>query len=639
LSGDSTLTVKPLIRLAAIMKIRTLNIIVLILFSGIVMSQETDNNDHVVKSFFLKSKTTNTQVNDSNLHTVLKMQLSIPEDYTLIAQKNDGTKMVTKKTDKLGYQHQRFVQYYKGIKIENSDIRVHSKDSSMVSANGDYVNQKGIDIKTTLSQEEALECAKRYINAKRYIWEDVKEVEWLSKIFSTSFIPTPELVISKNFIDPTDTLLHLTYKIDIYAVDPLSRSNVYVDAKNGEIINVNSIIDNFYGVAATRYSDSRDISTEESNSQYRLRDYDINRGDGIKTLNMNHGTSYSSATDFYDDDNDWTYNEYHNTNKDDGALDAHWGAMMTYDYFKQVHGRDSYDDNGSEIVSYVHYSYYYENAFWNGSFMTYGDGDYDYDILTSLDIVAHEIGHGVCAHTADLFNFKEFGAIKESLSDIWAACVENYAAPEKEIWLIGDEIDLRTENIALRSMSNPNVEGQPDTYGGTNWFNVNGCVVNDYNDRCGVHTNSGVMNYWFYLLSVGGSGTNDINNSYNVSGISIEKAEKIVYRAESAYMTFYTMFNTARTYTIQAAKDLYGDCSQEAISTMNAWYAVGVGSAFTSDSISDVTYISDTTVNACNVILTNVNVQNGATLTINAPNGFTLKGNSEIELGSQLKTE
>jgi chitodextrinase len=293
---------------------------------------------------------------------------------------------------------------------------------------------------------------------------------------------------------------------------------------------------------------------------------------------MNTGTNYNNAVDFVDNDNNWTAAEWDNAEKDNAALDAHWGAQMTYDYFMTVHNRDSYDDSGAKIRSYVHYSVNYENAFWNGSVMTYGDGNTRFDALTSLDVAAHEIGHAVMSSTANMVYEKEPGAMNEGYSDIWGASVEYFAAPEKSTWLIGEDIDM--QQAALRSMSDPKSQGQPDTYLGINWVSVTGCSPSSSNDYCGVHTNSGVLNYWYYLLSVGGSGTNDIGTSYAIAGISIDKAAKIAYRAESVYLGANSVYNDARNFTIQAAQDLYGVDSNEEIQTTNAWNAVGIGAKY-----------------------------------------------------------
>jgi Zn-dependent metalloprotease len=310
--------------------------------------------------------------------------------------------------------------------------------------------------------------------------------------------------------------------------------------------------------------------------------------------------------------------------------------MMTYDYFKQIHGRNSYDNNGSVIKNYVHYSTNYVNASWNSLYerMTYGDGNgTTVDAYVCLDVVGHEIGHGVCQYTANLVYQGEPGAINEGISDIWGACIENYVNIKynlnKDLWLHREEVG--TPN---RSLSNPNSFGQPDTYGAPPYW-INPSSGTDYG---GVHTNSGIMNYWFYLLSVGKTGTNYNGNSYNIASIGINKAEKILYRAESVYMTSNTNFSNARSYTIQAALDLYGHCSPEVANVTNAWYAVGVGSQYiATQTISNVTYVYSTTINACcNLLLDNVKIQSGAKLTLDA-NEVRINGPFEVEFGSQFE--
>lgn len=378
----------------------------------------------------------------------------------------------------------------------------------------------------------------------------------------------------------------MCYKFDVLVEGMPIHYLFYVDAKTGDVVNYISLLPNEVGQAATRYSGNRNISTSYNGTEYVLRDN--TRGSGIETYNLQHSTNISNAVDFTDDDNAWTAVEFHNVNKDDGALDAQWGAMMTYDYFKNVHGRNSYDNLNSKLKNYVHYGSAYDNAGWSfaNNVMIYGDGGTIFDILTSLDVIGHEIAHGVCQYSAELIYQGESGAINESLSDIWGACIEEYAAPEKQQWLMGE--DIVKFGSALRNMSNPkSVDSpQPNTYKGIYWENTED--VSWTNDYGGVHTNSGVMNYWFYLLSEGGYGTNDKGWDYSVSGISMNKAAKIVYRAETVYMTQNTNFINAREYTIAAAKDIYGSNSQEVQSVKDAWYAVGVwADLYIRDSVSD----------------------------------------------------
>ena len=506
--------------------------------------------------------------------------------------------------DKAGYKHDKYQMFYDGVKVEFATYTIHSEGENLQSMSGEYYRIEDVDTKPGIPREVAFRKAIKHVGAKSYMWEDqasASKIGYEKPEGELVLLPTRkfEAVNDKSFKEE----VRLAYKFDIYATDPVSRGDLYIDAQNGRVLLYDATIKHLgkyshsnsskAGVignnkasgftfasanAATRYSGSKTIQTSFSGSSYILSD--ATRANGIKTYNMQKGTNYNNAINFTDSDNNWTAAEYDNADKDNGAFDAHWGAEKTYDYWSNVHNRNSYDNQGTAIESYVHFDVDYDNAYWNGSVMTYGDGSGTYfDILTSIDVAAHEIGHAVCETTANLVYQKESGAMNEGFSDIWGACVEYYAAPSKSTWLIGEDIERRSGHAALRSMSDPKSEGQPDTYGGTNWINPN-CTPTDTNDYCGVHNNSGVLNHWFYVLAVGESGTNDLGDSYNVTGVSIDKAADIAYRLESVYLSANSTYANARTYGIQAATDLYGAGSPEVIATTNAFYAVGVGSAY-----------------------------------------------------------
>ncbi len=485
---------------------------------------------------------------------------------------NDDFILVKTITDELGFEHLKLQQVYNNIPVVFGTYILHAKNNELKSYNGDYVTIESLDTRPTLSKDTGLERAKNYVNAQHYMWEDKNEAAIMNYTK-----PEGELVILPNLKQKNSKVQDqpkLAYRYDIYATQPLSRAYIYIDANTGEFLYKDNIIMHAVvtGTADTRYSGTKSIKTDSFNGSYRLRDY--SRGNGIETYDMNTGTNYSAAVDFTDNDNNWTAAEYNNTAKDNAALDAHYGAQMTYDYWTTKHNRNSYDGNGAAIKSYVHYDVAYDNAYWNGSVMTYGDGsDTYFDALTSLDVAAHEIGHAVMSNTANLTYSYESGALNEAFSDIWGAAVEYFADPTKQTWLIGEDIERRSTSQALRSMSDPKSEGQPDTYQGTNW--ATGTA-----DNGGVHTNSGVLNHWFYLLSVGGSGTNDNGDAYTVSAITIDNAAKIAYRMESVYLTASSNYADARTAGIQSAVDLFGAGSAEEIATTNAFYAVGVGAAY-----------------------------------------------------------
>lgn len=488
--------------------------------------------------------------------------------------------------DALGFETHRFQQTVNDIPVEYGMMAVQTKDGKIVGQSGKWVLNvpKGVEKKANLSENIALQNALSFIGAESYKWQNREEEDFLkkdSKNADASFAPKGELVY---YSDPTDEKLNdltLAYKFDIYAEKPLSRQYVFVDAKNGKILGTDAIIHevNTPGTATTAYSGSRSIVADSYNGSYRLRETGRNGGTTVETYNLKKGTNYSTAVDFTDTDNVWNNV---NTNKDQYATDAHWGAEMTLDYYYTKFGRKSIDNNNFAIKSYVHYSTNYFNAFWDGSRMTYGDGSSTTNggkPLTALDVCGHEITHGMTSKTANLAYQRESGALNEGFSDVFGNSIERWARPAQASWTLGEDF-----SYVIRDMANPNAYSQPDTYKGKYWKDASSSCTPQgnpnlpgYNDSCWVHTNSGVLNFWYYLLVTGGSGTNDNSFAYNVTGIGLDKAGAIAYRTLTTYLTSSSNYANARTYSIQAATDLYGATSNEVTQVKNAWNAVGVG--------------------------------------------------------------
>lgn len=473
--------------------------------------------------------------------------------------------------DELGMSHHKYQLFIHQLPVEHNVYSVHVKDGRIISLNG-YITPSTPNTTTpSISESDALGSALNQLNAKAYKWEDEqaeRHLKWEQNNPNATYFPTGEL----SFIEH-DGALRLAYKFDIYATTPLFRREVFVDAATSKIIFQNELLChvNVNGTAVTKYSGNQTITTDSLGpNNFILEDY--TRGQGVRTWDMNEGTNHGNAVSFTDADNYWNNA---NAAQDEVAADAHWGAMMTYDYFLSEHNRNSIDGNGFQLNSYVHYDVAYANAFWDGFRMTYGDGNSSMSALTTMDIAAHEITHGLTTNSANLIYQNESGALNESFSDIFGAAVEFYAKPTTANWLIGDE----TGN-AIRSMSNPNSFGDPDCYFGNSWYTGAG-------DNGGVHINSGVQNFWFYLLVNGGSGTNDLGDSYTVNSIGMTKAAKIAFRNLTVYLGQQSQYADARTFAIQSAVDLYGSCSPEVEAVTNAWYACGVGAAYVPYTVAD----------------------------------------------------
>jgi bacillolysin len=549
---------------------------VLLLSSIVLIGQNNNKQEERAQQKTLKINTINTSVDDAIL--AFSKEYNLNKSYTFSS--------VYSNSDERNLKHEKFQQFYKNIKVEFGIVITHANNEGVYSVNGELYNANDLDVNPTLTNQQAFNLVIQNSNSEKYLWEDTKQATLIGYKK-----PEGELTIFPNL---TTGGIHLAYKFDIYSLIPLSRKEIYIDAHNGEILFSNQIIKHadklnenknkpftklnestlVSGTAATRYSGSRNIETTLIGTNYVLQD--ATRGNGIKTYNCEKST-YQDV-DFIDNDNNWTSAEHNNTNKDNGALDAHWGAEKTYDFWSSIFGRNSFDNNGATIKSYVHYNLNYNNAFWNGAVMTYGDGSGSGDILTSIDVCGHEIGHAICTYTAGLVYQNQSGAMNEGFSDIWGACIEQFgrtggitAAIPNAVWLIGEDL-----GSPFRSMSNPLQYGDPNTYLGTNWYSGTA-------DSGGVHTNSGVLNHWFYILTVGKSGTNNAPtpDTYNVTGIGMQKAAEIAYIAERDYLTPNSTYADARNATIEAASSIYCANSPEVIAVTNAWYAVNVGEIYT----------------------------------------------------------
>ncbi|MGW1603286.1 M4 family metallopeptidase [Streptomyces eurythermus] len=325
------------------------------------------------------------------------------------------------------------------------------------------------------------------------------------------------------------------------------------------------------GVGNTQYSGQVSLTTTQSGSTYNLTDGA--RG-GHKTYNLNRGTS-GTGTLFSQSSDTW--GDGTSSNAATAGADAHYGAALTWDFYKSTFGRTGIKNNGVGAYSRVHYGNAYVNAFWTDSCfcMTYGDGSGNTKPLTSIDVAGHEMSHGVTSATANLTYSGESGGLNEATSDIMAAGVEFYANNSTDVgdYLVGEKIDINGNGTPLRYMDKPSKDGASKD----NWYSGIGGVD--------VHYSSGPANHFFYLLSEG-SGAKVVNGvSYNsptadglpVTGIGRDKALQIWYRALSTKWTSTTNYAGARTGTLAAAGELYGTTSAEYKAVQDAWAGVGVG--------------------------------------------------------------
>lgn len=509
----------------------------------------------------------------------------------------------------------RYQQYFKGIKVEHGSYTIAAAGEKVSYMMGDFFT---IDAAQTITPSLSVSDAWK----KAWLYTD--------GVVPADPIPaTGELVFIENGIGiaEPDGKAKLAYKFFIDSRSKaLTHNFVYVDAKDGTVLFTDNQIkagcykdhkgadapandllpkpeqqanapDVVAPSAASIYSGTlTNMVTRFTGGSYRLEALLASELYPNHTRNINHAlvegfttvaeftTAMAASTEITDADNNWTAAEFNNANRDNTAFDVHWGAQRVYDYWKARHSRNSWDNANGVLNCYVHADVNWDNAFWQGgggiNSMFYGDGSNlagGFSTLSALDVTGHEIGHGVCQATSNLTYSNQSGAMNEGFSDIWGASIEHLYDPHeidataKSYFDIGEEIKIG--GGALRSMSNPKLYGQPDTYLGTNWYA--GAA-----DNGGVHTNSGVLNYWFYLIVSGkAAGTNDAGNAYSVPAIGWVDAEHIVFQGEVA-LTASATYAACRTAMINAATSLFGACSLQTEAVTRAWYAVGVGADF-----------------------------------------------------------
>ncbi|NWF25098.1 M4 family metallopeptidase [Streptomyces sp. PKU-EA00015] len=448
-----------------------------------------------------------------------------------------------------GTVHTRYERTYAGLPVLGGDLVVHEKKNgkrSVTKATAARISVTGTDAKVSASAAEksALKAAAAGDTDEVAAEGAPRKVVWAA---SGKPVLAWETVVTGVQHDGTPSERH-----------------VVTDATTGaELFSYETV---HTGTGTGDYNGTVPLTTTPNGSTFDLKDGQ--RG-GHRTFDLNGGTS-GTGTLFNDADDVW------GGGRQNAAVDAHYGAAVTWDYYKNVHGRSGIRNDGVAAYSRVHYGNAYVNAFWSDSCfcMTYGDGANNTKPLTSLDVAAHEMTHGVTSNTARLVYRGESGGLNEATSDIFGAAAEFAASNTADAgdYLIGEKIDIRGNGTPLRYMDKPSKDGNSKDY----WYRG----IN----RIDVHYSSGPANHFFYLLSEG-SGAKTINGvSYDsptydgkaVSGIGRDKAERIWYKALTAYMTSTTDYAGARTATLSAATDLYGASSAEYQAVNAAWAGVNV---------------------------------------------------------------
>jgi Zn-dependent metalloprotease len=498
--------------------------------------------------------------------------------------------------DGLGQVHTRVQQLYKGVRVWGGEAIVHEASGNLLGLTRDLRLAITLDTTPGIGQAEALALVQADL-APKGPYASTPRAELVvypcrRTVAAREGVPEAELdaMDMRRVVDRYLLAWHVSTALENGAAD--TRHMEYlVDAQTGAILRRwdGLMRDAARGTGLSQYSGTVTLDVNGTAKGFEMRD--MTRGNGGSFGNnvvtdLDHGiqglgTIYTSATDTWGDGANYGGGTTTSANGQTAAVDAAYGLQWTWDYYRAIHGRDGIDNHGTATSMRMHYDKAYDNAFWDDTCfcMTFGDGKL-FKSLEALDVMGHEMSHGVCAATANLVYSDESGGLNEANSDINGTMVEFYArsgggatvGEQGGNWTIGEDMESPRFNHPLRYMYKPSLDGQsPDA-----WT----VHLGDLD----VHYSSGPMNRAFYFLSQGASAqAGDTHSDFlpqGMRGVGNDHAARIWYRALTVYMTSESGYADARKDSILAARDLYGAGSPEEQAAWNAFRGIHVGPAW-----------------------------------------------------------
>jgi len=504
---------------------------------------------------------------------------------TKISDPRNEFELKQQSTDNIGLTHLLFVQTYQGVPVFGSEVKLHFRDENLYGFNGRYFPTPEIEeINPNISPE----------NARRIIEQDLSpntKVKTLTQNEQQLLgypKELPELFIYhlKGDANAERLAWHMRFFPNL-----LEQWSYFVDAHSGEILHKLNVVCHFLpdehstdcyaektlsdGPAVANGTDlhgiTRSIHTYEKDGYFFLIDASRsmfnssqstipdNPVGAIWTIDAQNTPPDASGNmdlvHLYSSNNSWN---------NPTAVSAHYNSGKAYEYFSNEHNRNSINGQGGNIISIINVTEDgdgMDNAFWNGAAMFYGNGEsafYD-PLAKALDVGGHEMSHGVIQHTANLLYEGQSGALNESFADVFGVLIED------QNWQLGE--DVVNTNIflsgALRDMSDPHngtINGQPGWQPKT-MSEYQDLPLTPQSDNGGVHINSGIPNYAFYLYA---------------TAVGKEAAGDVFYRALNEYLTKSSQFIDLRLAVVQSATDIFGGGSAQVNSAKNAFDQVEI---------------------------------------------------------------
>ena len=486
------------------------------------------------------------KMDESTFLTSLKETYRLSEETTM--------ELYRSHTAKNGITHKRYKQKFRGLPVIDASYIVHVKDGIVVSGNGELLS----DIQTNINPSISIE------NAKKVALKYTKKTKRLETSLADSTAKNAQLCIFNQGTSKKPNPM-LAYEVEVFdmGANPL-RVFVYVDANSGILLDIRegALHLKSKGSGMTHYYGMVQFDHDSiAPNQYKLQD--LSRGKGIIIKDYFKGLPQSSTPNYNDSENMRA------------NIETLYASEFYFDFLKDKFDYNSLDNEGYQIVCNTNI-FGLGNAFWDGNEVFFGGKECDgFNSFTSIDVVTHEITHGLTQFNSDLVYSGESGALNESLSDIFGKTIEYKLDPSGFTWILGKELDP-VFHTASRSMSNPNESDCPKYYKGYLW---------DTEEE--VHTNSGVLNYWYYLITEGGHDTNEKGYAFDFDGIGIDKAIDLVFDIATHYLTEKSDYKAIYTYSLESAKALFGDESAELHTIQEAWKTVGIGENITNNGLED----------------------------------------------------
>jgi Zn-dependent metalloprotease len=444
-----------------------------------------------------------------------------------------------------GVKHVRFDRTYEGMPVYGGQVVVEvAPNGSKMDVSAHLAGAVSLHTKATVSKNAAMRQARRALRGQ------------------VTAVSTPKLVVDATTGRPT-----LAYETIVYGQhtdQTPSKLHVISDARTGRVLSTNDEIEAVTGQGDGIYDGQVQLDVTQSGNGFTLQDPAHGNGTTTDLQNATNGGGQLVTSQSQ------TFGNGQASDRNSAAADAHFGAAATFDFYKQVMGRNGIFGDGRGVPSRVHYGNNFENAFWDGQEMSYGDGQGNAKPLTELDVAGHEMSHGVSGALTGWGENGETGGLNEGTSDIFGMMVEFHAnlASDPANYTIGKKLNFNGDGKPLRYMFDPHLDGQtPDCYTSTI-------------GQLDPHFSLGPLSHWYFLLAEGSGktqfGTSPTCDNSTLTGIGRDKAAKIWFQALAAHANANENYADARTDSLKAAADLFGAHCAEYQAVDAAWKAVAV---------------------------------------------------------------